>query len=187
MNAKGIAYVVTKNNMIAAFGEERWAAFMVKLAKKDNYFNTVILSVTPMPVEKLIICFDEMCKEFFNNDRMQYIKFGKAGAKAVLAPDGPYKSFMHITKDIKQFVESVLPKVWSTYFDSGVATALFVDNVAHIKVTGLQIKYNYFEYLVMGYFQQAIKMFGKKSSSKRIRSLAAGDEDMYFQYELMDS
>jgi hypothetical protein len=39
----------------------------------------------------------------------------------------------------------------------------------------------------MGYFQQALKMFGKKSSAKRIRSLAAGDKDIYFQYALMDS
>ncbi len=92
-----------------------------------------------------------------------------------------------LTKDLKQFVESVLPKVWSTYFDGGTVTALFIDNVAHVKITGLQIKHNYFEYLVMGYFQQALKMFGKKSLAKRVRSLAAGDKDIYFQYVLMDS
>ena len=186
MNAKGIVYVVTKTNMIAAIGEEGWTAFMAKLAEKDKYFSTVILSITPMPVEKLIVFFDEMCKEFCNNDKMQYIKFGKAGAKLVLAPDGPYKSFMLMTKDMKRFVESVLPKIWSTYFDSGQAIARLENNVAHIKITGLQIKYTYFEYLVMGFFQQAIKMFGKKSSAKRIRSLAAGDKDIYFQYELKD-
>jgi hypothetical protein len=144
------------------------------------------MSITPMPVEKLIGLFDEMCKEFFNDDKMQYIKFGKAGAKGVLSPDGPYKSFM-LTKDIKQFVESVLPKVWSMYFDSGVTIARLENNVAYIKITGIKIKYTYFEYLVMGYFQQAIKMFGKKSNVKRIRSLASGDEDIYFQFELKES
>jgi hypothetical protein len=144
------------------------------------------MSVTPMPVEKLIVCFDEMCREYFNNDKMQYEKFGKGGDKAVLSPDGPYRSFM-LTKDLKQFVESVLPKVWSTYFDGGTVTALFIDNVAHVKITGLDIKNNYFEYLVMGYFQQALKMFGKKSLAKRVRSLAAGDKDIYFQYALMDA
>ena len=116
MNAKGISYVVTRGNMIAAFGEERWTDFMAKLAKKDSYFGSVIMSVTPMPIEKLIVFFDEMCMEYFNNDKMQYEKFGKGGAKAVLSQDGPYRSFM-LTKDLKQFVESVLPKVWSTYFD----------------------------------------------------------------------
>lgn len=186
MNAKGIVYVVTKTNMIAAIGDEAWTAFMAKLAQKDKYFSTVIMSITPMPVDKLIIFFDELCREFCNDDKMQYLKFGKAGAKLVLAPDGPYKSFM-LTKDLKQFVESVLPKLWATYFDSGIAIARLENNVAHIKITGLQIKYTYFEYLVMGYFQQALKMFGKKSTAKRIRSLAAGDEDMYFQYALKDS
>ena len=52
MNVKGIFYVVTKTTMIAAFGEERWKAFMDKLAEKDKYFGTVIMSITPMPVEK---------------------------------------------------------------------------------------------------------------------------------------
>jgi len=166
MNAKGISYVVTKANMTGVLGEERWKAFIAKLAEKDKYFSSVIMSITPMPIEKLIFFFDEMCMEFFNDDKMQYVKFGKAGAKAVLSADGPYKSFM-LVKDIKQFIESVIPKVWTMYFDSGVTIARLENNVAHIKITGIQIKYNYFEYLVMGYFQQAIKMFGKKSVAKR--------------------
>ena len=186
MNAKGISYVVTKANMIAALGEERWTAFMAKLAEKDKYFSSVIMSITPMPVEKLIVFFDEMCKEFYNDDKMQYVKFGKAGAKGVLSPDGPYKSFM-LTKDIKRFIETVLPKICTMYFDSGVTTARLENNVAHIKITGIPIKYNYFEYLLMGYFQQAIKMFGKESVAKKVRSLASGDDDICFQFELKDS
>ena len=186
MNVKGIFYVVTKNTMTAAFGEERWNSFMAGLAEKDKYFGKVIMSITPIPVEKLIIIFDEMCREFFDNDKMQYEMFGKVGAKYALSADGPYKSFMLI-KDIKQFVESILPKVWSMYFDGGVATAQLENNIVHIKITGLQIRNIYFEYLVMGYFQQAIKVFGKKSIAKRIRSLASGDKDIYFQYTLKDS
>jgi len=92
-----------------------------------------------------------------------------------------------LTKDIKQFVESVLPKIWTMYFDSGVTTARLENNVAHIKITGIQYKYTYFEYLVMGYFQQAIKMFGKKSVAKKVRSISSGDKDIYFTYELKDS
>jgi hypothetical protein len=186
MNAKGISYVVTKTNMIAAFGAERWTAFIARLAEKDKYFSTVIMSISSMPAEKLIVLFDEMCKEFFNDDKMQYVKFGKAGAKGVLSSDGPYRSFMLI-KDIKQFIETVLPKVWTMYFDSGITTSRLENNVAHIKITGIQIKYTYFEYLVMGYFQQAIKMFGKKSIAKKVRSIASGDDDIYFQFELKDS
>jgi hypothetical protein len=186
MNVKGIFYVVTKTTMTAAFGESRWEAFMAKLAEKDKYFKTVIMSVTPIPVEKLIILFDEMCSEFFNNDKSAYEMFGKVGAKSALSPGGPYQSYM-LTKDIKQFVESTLPKVWSMYFDGGKAVARLENNVAHLKVTELQIKNVYFERLVMGYFQQAIKIFGKKSVAKQVRSLVAGDNDMYFQFALKDS
>jgi hypothetical protein len=39
----------------------------------------------------------------------------------------------------------------------------------------------------MGYFQKALKIFGKKTVAKQVRSLASGDDDIYFQFELKDS
>jgi hypothetical protein len=144
------------------------------------------MSVTPIPVEKFILYLDEMIKEYFNNDMMQYVTIGKAAAKFALSPEGPYKSYL-LTKDTKQFIESVLPKLWSTYFDEGKATALFENNIVHLKITGLQIKHYYFEQLLMGYFQKAIKIFGKKTVAKQVRSLASGGNDIYFQFELKDS
>jgi hypothetical protein len=39
----------------------------------------------------------------------------------------------------------------------------------------------------MGYFQKALKIFGKKTVAKRIRSLSMGNDDIYFQFELKDS
>jgi len=186
MNVKGTAFVTGKVTIIAAFGEERWNSFMAKLAAKDKFFSNVIMSITPIPVEKHILFLDELIKEFFNNDNQQYLMFGKVGAKFGLSPGGPYHSYL-LTKDIKQFVESGMPKLWSTYFDGGVLTGRLENNVVHIKITGLQIKHLYFEYLVMGFFQQALKIFGKKSVEHRITGFSSGDDDIYYQYELKDS
>ena len=186
MNVKGIVYLTGKTNLIEAFGEERWNSFIPKLTAKDKFFSTVVMSVTPIPVEKFILYLDEMIKEYFNNDMMQYVTIGKAAAKFAVSPEGPYKSYL-LTKDIKQFVESVMPKLYSTYFDEGKPTAMFENNIVHFKITGLTIKHTYFEYLVMGYFQQVLKMFGKKTVAKKVRSLASGDDDIYFQYEIIDS
>ena len=144
------------------------------------------MAITLIPVEKFIFFFDEMCREFFNNDRMQYSMFGKVGAKNALSSDGPYKSYM-LTKDIKQFVEVVLPKLWSTYFDGGRTTTKLENNVVHLKITGIEIKNLYFEKLLMSYFQKALKIFGKKSVAKQVRSISSGDEDICFQLELKDS
>ena len=95
-------------------------------------------------MEKFILFLDELIKEFFNNDMMHYVTFGKVAAQFALSPEGPYKSYL-LTKDIKQFVESVLPKLWSTYFDEGKVTTQFENNIVHFKITGLQIKHFYFE------------------------------------------
>jgi hypothetical protein len=186
MNVKGIVYLTGKTAIIEVFGEERWNSFIPKLTAKDKFFSNIIMSVTPIPVDKFILFLDEMIKEFFNNDMMQYVTFGKAAAQFALSPEGPYKSYL-LTKDIKQFVESVLPKLWSTYFDEGKPTTLFENNVAHLKITGLQIKHLYFEYLIMGFFQKALKIFGKKTVAKKVRSISSGDDDIYFQFELKDS
>jgi len=187
MNVKGIFYVVTKSYMITTFGEERWKAFMTRLAEKDEYFrNKMLMAVTPIPAEKLIVLFDGMCSEFFDNDKTRYELFGKTGAKFALSPGGPYHSYMN-TNDIKQFVESSLPKIWSAYFDGGKITARLENHVAHVKISALEIKNAYFERCVLGYFQQAIKVFGRKSVAKQVGSIASGGNEIYFTYELKDS
>src|SRR5664280_1239364 len=93
MNVKGIVYLTGKTNLIEAFGEERWNSFIPKLTAKDKFFSNVIMSVTPIPVEKFILYLDEMIKEYFNNDMMQYVTIGKAAAKFAVSPEGPYKSY----------------------------------------------------------------------------------------------
>jgi hypothetical protein len=172
--------------MIAGFGDERWNSFMAKLAQKDNYFSNMIMSVTIVPLEKVMIFFDEMNKEFFNNDKGAYSLYGKMGAKSLLSPGGPHQAYM-LTKDINHFVKFTLPKIWAIFFDAGVFTTKFENNIVHIKITGIDIKNFDFENLVMGYNQQALKIFGRKSVAKRVRSFSAGDDDLYFQLALMNS
>jgi len=179
MNVKGIIYLTGKTAIIKVFSEERWNSFVPKLATKEKFFSNTIWAITPVPMDKFIIYLDELVKEFFDNDMMQYVTFGKLAAQFALSPEGPYKSYL-LTKDTKQFVESVLPKLWSTYFDEGKAITKFENNIVHFKITGLQIKHYYFEKLLMGYFQKAIKIFGKKTVAKQIRSLASGDDYIYF-------
>jgi hypothetical protein len=185
VNVKGTVYLTGKTTVTAAFGEERWNSFMAKLAAKDKFFSNVIMSVTPVPLEKLMFFLDEMTTEYFNNDKNSYLMFGKVAAKFALSEGGVYSSHL-LTKDIKQFVASGLPKLWSTYYDGGAVTTRFENNIVHLKITGLTIKNFNFESLVMGFFQQAIKMFGKKTIAKRVRSISSGDNDIYFQFGIKD-
>jgi hypothetical protein len=188
MNVKGTFFVTTKATVTEAFGEERWNKFMARLAAKDKYFkDNVIMSITLIPLDKCIILFDELIDECFNGDKnASYVMFGMIGAKWALSPGGPYQSLM-LTKDLKQFVESGLPKIWSTYYDGGSVTTRFENNVVHVKIAGFPIKHSYYEKLLMGYYKQALKVFGKRSTATMVRSLTAGDDDLYFKYELKDA
>lgn len=57
MNIKGSSFVTTKAIITEAFGEERWNAFHAGLTQKDGFFNNMIMSVTLIPVEKMIVFF----------------------------------------------------------------------------------------------------------------------------------
>ena len=181
MNIKGTAFVTAKVSMTAAFGEERWNAFLKKVAEKDPYFKNMIMSITPIPVEKQLFFLDEMLKEFFNGDKNQYQIFGRVAAKFSLSPGGPYHTYLAI-KDLNRFVTEVAPKLWTTFFDGGKLTGELKDNVAHFKITGLPMKHVYFEYMVIGFYKQAFKMFGKKVMVKKIKSFTTGDDSIYYQY-----
>lgn len=184
MNIKGTAFVTAKVAVTAAFGEERWNSFMNKMAIKDNFFKNLIMSITPIPVEKHVFFLDEMLKEFFNDDKNQYILFGRVAAKFALSPGGPYNSYL-LKKDIKQFIAVGAPNLWSTYFDGGVFTAKLEGNTVHLKITDIPIRHIYFEYLIMGYYKQAFKMFGKKTIEKKLKSIADGENSIYYQYEII--
>lgn len=187
MHVKGTFFVTTKVTVTEAFGPERWNKFMARLAAKDKYFkDTIIMSVTLMPLDKCILLFDELIDECFNGDKRAYVMFGRLGAKWALSPGGPYQSLMLI-KDLAKFVESALPKIYSTYFDGGSVTTKLENNVVYIRITGFPIKHEHYEKLLMGYYKQVLKVFGKKSTETMIRSLTAGDDDLYFKYELKDS
>ena len=186
MNVKGTAYLTRKDTIIKAFGEQRWNSFSAKLVAKDKYFNNLIMNITLIPLDKFILFLDEVLNEFFNNDNMHYWKLGEKSADFALSPGGPYHSYL-LTKDIKQFVESGMPKLWSTYFDGGTLTARFENNVVHLTIAGLQTKHIYFEFLVMGYVRQALIIFGKKAVERRIRGFSMGNNDIYYQFEIQNS
>ena len=186
MNVKGIIYMTGKNAIVEVFGQESWDSFMVKLTAKDKFFSNPIMSITPVPLDKFILFLDELVKEFFNNDMMQYVTFGKVAAQFALSEKGMYKAY-RLTRDTNQIVDVIVPKLWSTYFDEGIITAKFENNIAHFKITGLKFKHRYFEYLIMGFIQKALKIFGMKSVPKLVRSASSGDSDIYYQFELKDS
>ncbi len=185
MNVKGIVFLTGKSTITAAFGEQRWNAFLTKLAAKDNFFNNMIMSITPIPVDKYLLFLEELIQEYFEGDKNNYFFFGKVAANFALSPGGPYYTYL-LSKDINQFVKFVIPKLWSTYYDKGNLTGYMENNVLHIKITGIPIKHIYFEYLNAGYFQHALKIFGKKAVEKCIRGFSKGDDDIYYQYELND-
>lgn len=186
MNIKGTAFTTAKVTISQAFGEERWNAFMAKMAEKDSYYKGMILSIALIPVEKHLFFLDELIKEFFNNDKKLFFMFGKVAAKFTLSPGGSRHSFL-LVKTLKQFVEVSMPQIWTSLYDESVLTANLENNIAHFKITQIPIKSVDFEVMTVGYFKQALKIFGKKSNEKCIRGFSKGDNDIYYQFEIINS
>ncbi|HOU51090.1 MAG: hypothetical protein KBG22_06110 [Smithella sp.] len=188
MNIKGTFLTITKSTIIEAFGLEKWNAFMAKMAEKDKYFkDTVIMTITLVPVEKSIMLLDGVIDEFFNGDRKNsYILFGRIAAKFALTK-GSFYHFLMQTKDIKTFVENNLPKIWSIHFDGGSVTARLENNDVLINITDFPVKNEYYEKFITAYYKQVLKIFGKKSTETVLRSISAGNKDVYIKYALQDA
>jgi hypothetical protein len=186
MNVKGTVFLTGKVAIVANFGEASWNSFNAKLAKKEKYFNNIIMSVTQIPEDKFAFFLDELIKEYFNNDINSYLMFGKVAAKFALSQGGPYYAYL-LSNDLKYVVETIIPKLWTTYFDEGILTARIENNVVHIKIAGIPSKHIYFEYIFAGYVQKGIKMFGKKAVETCVRGFSKGDDDIYYTYQLKDS
>ncbi len=183
MNIKGTAFVTRKDTIIRTFGEPRWNSFLARLAEKEKYFGKPIMPITLIPLDKFIVFLDEVLKEFFHNDTNHYWKLGEKSADFSLGEGGPYHSYL-LARDVKQLVESAMPKIWATYFDGGKFTAKLENNIAHITISDLPTKHIYFEFLVMGYLRQAFVIFGKKSVERKIRGFSSGNNDIYYQFEI---
>ena len=112
--------------------------------------------------------------------------FGKVAAKFTLSPGGSRHSFL-LAKTLKQFVEVSMPQIWTSLYDESVLTANLENNIVHIKITQLPIKSVDFEFMTVGYLKQALKIFGKKSNEKCIRGFSKGNNDIYYQFEIIDS
>jgi hypothetical protein len=188
MNIKGTFFITTKATVSEAFGAERWNQFMAKLAAKDKYFkDKVIMTITLVPLEKSILLLDELIDDCFNGDKKNaYIMFGRIAAKYTLSEGGFYRSLM-LTKDLKTFVETAVPKIWSIHYDGGSVTGSLEGNTVYIRITGLPVKNEYYEKFLMAYYKQVIKIFGRKTTETMLRSYTAGDDDVYMKYELKDS
>lgn len=73
MNVKGTVYTTTKATVLEAFGEQRWNEFMHNLAAKDKYFkDNIIMSITLVPLDKIIVFFDELIDACFNGDKKMH-------------------------------------------------------------------------------------------------------------------
>lgn len=188
MNIKGTFFTITKSTVIAAFGLEKWNKFMAKMAEKDQYFkDNVIVTITLVPVEKSIILLDGVIDEFFNGDKKNsYILFGRIAAKFALSEGGFYHFLMQ-TKDIKTFVETNLPKIWAIHFDGGTVSAKLENNNVHINITDFPVKNEHYENFITAYYKQVLKIFGRKSTETVLKSLSAGNKDLYIKYLLLDS
>jgi hypothetical protein len=188
MNIKGTFFTITKSTVIQAFGLEKWNNFMAKMAARDQYFkDNVIMTVSLVPVEKSIILLDGVIDEFFNGDKKNsYILFGRIAAKFALAEGGFYHFLMQ-TKDSKTFVETSIPKIWSIHFDGGSVTAWLENNSVLLNITDFPVKNEYYEYFIMAYYWQVLKMYGKKSTERMVRSLSSGNNDVLIKYELNDA
>ncbi len=81
-------------------------------------------------------------------------------------------------------MELSIPSIWNTYYTAGRVDARLNNNVIDVRLTGLPIWHVSFEYMVMGYAKRAFELLGNNVQIKKIKSVALGDREIYYQFIL---
>ncbi|KKN07329.1 hypothetical protein LCGC14_1068260 [marine sediment metagenome] len=160
MNVKGFAFVATKDATISRFGEERWNDFFERFKESYPFFNQGILPTSQIPAEQYLALQDAVVKVFYNGDEKMYWRFGEGAARTTLSEDGPFHIYVKRKREVKDFIENVLGRIWNMFYDEGSVKYEVEGNIAHLHIFNVPLYHVFFEYSTMGYVQKALEIMG---------------------------
>ena len=183
MKVKGVAFVAKKMAVIAQHGDDRWDDFMEKLADKDPYFETSILSPTLIPLEKFLKWHDALIKEYYSEDDSVYWAIGKKSADFSFG-QGVYS--MYQDGNVQRFTDEKADKIWNLFFSEGKLDASFDGrDLVSIKVTGLPRTHPYLEFVIMGYIMRTYEIVSNKTGKAvKVSDSSLGPNDYFYKIKL---
>ena len=182
MNVKGVAFDARKEQIISAFGEERWNGFIQRFEESHPIFERGILATTLIPVKEFLAFIDEAIKEFYDGDYKMTWKLGEESAEFSLKENGPFHIFLKHKREPKDFLTNLLPRLWNMYYDEGSVKYEFEGNIMHAYVLDMPLYHIYFEYTNMGYVQKALELIGVQV--KNIIKVNSSAKEIYYKFEL---
>ncbi len=176
MNVKGYPFIAITKQLKYEFDKEHWNDFFQRFKESHSYFDQGILPTTLIPVEEFTAFLDAMVKEFYNGDEKIYWRYGEEAAKASLGEKGPFHIYIKGKREPKYFVDNILARIWSNYYDGGRLKFVLEGNIIHAYILDLPIYHAYFEYTTMSFNKKVSELFGipvketikVKSSTKEI-------------------
>ncbi|KKM93094.1 hypothetical protein LCGC14_1211850 [marine sediment metagenome] len=160
MNVKGYPFIAITKQLIYEFDKEHWNDFFQSFKESHSYFNRGILPTTMIPVEEFIAFLDAMLKEFYNGDEKVFWRYGEAAAEASLSEKGPFHIYIKRKREPKDFVDNILARIWSNYYDEGRVKFVLEGNIIHAYILDLPIYHAYFEYTTMSFNKKVSELFG---------------------------
>ncbi len=181
MKVKGTAFKARENGIVKQFGKERWNEFIEKLSIKEPYFKKSIIATDLIPANAFLTFMEELVREFYSNDRKIYWQLGEKGAEWSIK-EGPYRTFF-ANKDIENFAKTKVSSIWSMYFTEGKLTAEYTPEVIDVKITDVNVKHIYFEYLIMGYAQKSFEIVsGNQYEAKCITGIFSSSPVIHYKF-----
>jgi hypothetical protein len=183
MKVKGTAFQARKDTVIKTFGEARWKAFFSQLAAREVFWNQHVFASTLIPDDVFLDFQDALVREFYAGDTQAIWVFGAESAEWSLT-EGPYRHFLN-TRDLSDFVTSVIPSLWRAYYTDGRIEAKLVEKSAHVRVKGISTPHLHYELAVMGYIEKAIELIASdKVTTKRHQGFDSEDGEIHYEFVL---
>ncbi len=140
----------------------------------------MVLSANLMPTEIYISFVEELIKEYYDGNQRVYWVFGRNAAKTTLGEKGLLNVYIRRKRSPKDFISSILARIWTNYFDEGRESFELEGNVVHARVLDLPNYHPIYEFTIMGYTENALEIVG--INVKEIKKIKSSAKEIYYQF-----
>ncbi len=159
MEAKGIFFVGRKQQVVGRLGVAPWDRFVERLGTLDELYRQPILPATRVPMPSYFLFQEESLREFHGGDEQAYWQIGESTGEWALR-EGPYRHYLDKRHEIGEFVERILPQIWTNYFTEGELQTRVSGKIIEGAIVGIPVSHVSLEYSVMGFMRRAIALVG---------------------------
>ncbi len=163
MYMKGAFFIARREALVQEFGQAAWDELIAELVHEVPSFGQPFTPTTSVSVHDYIRFQEAWLKRFYAGDERTWFRLGVSAGHWALS-QGRYRSLMEIG-DIDGTLQQVMPRMWSSFTDSGTLRGRREGARIFVEVSGVEVWHLAIELATMGAAQAVLELASQRPVS----------------------